>query len=412
MRSTTKTAVVAAVSALAACVQLLDPPDRIGADHVVCEDSSCTCEPGYGDCNDDLGDGCESVLDSDPLHCGDCSVRCGSGACEGGACGCSDGTIDCDEDETNGCETDARTDPLHCGACGHDCLGGECVEGLCQPRNLHEASYPNQLAQSANAIFYSEYGSVQRIGKDGTGFQENIIEYELRSPRAMVFEPPDAEHGRLFALTENFLASVDETGHDGVLLGDSPPVLDTYGAELAVLGEWLYIVSNKTDTLVHRVSASDGAVVEELDSTGTGGLARDGGRVAWGHRGDVADSIVAIDATGATSTIYTTPAYDGFSRLALEGDLLFLDSFSGPQAIDLSTGDVVTFVDEDVGGFAVRDGIVYFINPHRSTIEMWQRGMVEPAVLTSGLNNATSNLLVDDEALYFGTEDGVFKLAR
>jgi hypothetical protein len=43
------------------------------------------CAPGFGDCNAELADGCETNLAADPANCGSCGVVC-AGACDGGFC--------------------------------------------------------------------------------------------------------------------------------------------------------------------------------------------------------------------------------------------------------------------------------------------------------------------------------------
>lgn len=47
------------------------------------------------------------------------------GACEPGLGDCSD--------DVDGCETDLRATPEHCGGCDHDCQGRLCLDGFCEP---------------------------------------------------------------------------------------------------------------------------------------------------------------------------------------------------------------------------------------------------------------------------------------
>lgn len=112
-----------------------------------CSSRSCeieSCDDGYADCNDDPGDGCETSLDS-PMHCGSCDHACptsevGSGssyACVQGECeliGCEVGWGDCDNDPENGCETDLFNSFNNCGSCRRRCWSinaDRCVEGFC-----------------------------------------------------------------------------------------------------------------------------------------------------------------------------------------------------------------------------------------------------------------------------------------
>ncbi|NMB74800.1 MAG: hypothetical protein GYA21_06680 [Myxococcales bacterium] len=112
----------------------------------LCQNSACVmgaCEANYGDCNASAADGCEIPLASDPLHCGSCenacsfphaSALCQTGQCRLGTCEALFGN--CDGVATNGCESDLSADPSHCGTCTRVCnlahATSKCVAGACQ----------------------------------------------------------------------------------------------------------------------------------------------------------------------------------------------------------------------------------------------------------------------------------------
>ncbi|MDW8246014.1 MAG: hypothetical protein RMJ84_05520, partial [Sandaracinaceae bacterium] len=110
-----------------------------------CRDGACrieSCMAGYGDCDGDPTNGCETNLMNSIGHCGRCGNRCMGGnatwSCVGGVCSvasCNSGYGDCDRDPSNGCETNLNTSLSHCGMCGNACMGGnatwECVGGVC-----------------------------------------------------------------------------------------------------------------------------------------------------------------------------------------------------------------------------------------------------------------------------------------
>lgn len=106
-----------------------------------CVNSTCTptCLPDYLDCNGSWADSCEVQKTTDPKNCGACGVLCdatnGTATCQKGACSitCKLGYADCTA--APGCETNTTNDALNCGSCGHACNfpGGvsACMLGSC-----------------------------------------------------------------------------------------------------------------------------------------------------------------------------------------------------------------------------------------------------------------------------------------
>jgi len=96
-----------------------------------------TCNMLDDDCDMMVDEG--FILSSDPLNCGMCGNVCsypnGTPLCVFGFCGggtCNAGFGNCDADTTNGCETDVNTDMMNCGRCGMRCSGMRtCVMGTC-----------------------------------------------------------------------------------------------------------------------------------------------------------------------------------------------------------------------------------------------------------------------------------------
>ena len=120
-----------------------------------CKDSQCACKDGYsasldGTCHPagvaTAVPGCDGhpgtklcdtqcvYTDTDPGHCGSCTVRCPAGQnCVSGQC-VSAGGAACNTGQTlcNGQCSDILTNPANCGACGHSCLSGQnCINGQC-----------------------------------------------------------------------------------------------------------------------------------------------------------------------------------------------------------------------------------------------------------------------------------------
>ncbi|MBI5515579.1 MAG: hypothetical protein HY909_17495 [Deltaproteobacteria bacterium] len=123
------------------CGRACMPPNATGA----CVDGACTarCDAGFGDCDRNVTNGCETDTRASASHCGMCGVACPSRpnalpACAAGRCAllCVAGFADCNGDEVDGCEVDTRTAAAHCGGCGRSCAAvpgatATCVGSVC-----------------------------------------------------------------------------------------------------------------------------------------------------------------------------------------------------------------------------------------------------------------------------------------
>src|SRR6185436_13030473 len=109
-----------------------------------CSTGTCalsSCNSGYGDCDGNAANGCETPLDT-TTNCGTCSNACstsnGTAACTSGACtiACTNGFGNCDGAVSNGCETNLNTNVSNCATCGHVCTfasaSATCFGGVCQ----------------------------------------------------------------------------------------------------------------------------------------------------------------------------------------------------------------------------------------------------------------------------------------
>jgi len=105
----------------------------------MCPEGQTLCEGG---CFGDLCFGTCHDLTSDTLNCGACASRCSvdvtnaDEACVYGRCdwSCKAGWGDCNGNRDDGCETNISSDPKNCGGCGIVCdgiAGQACVDGRC-----------------------------------------------------------------------------------------------------------------------------------------------------------------------------------------------------------------------------------------------------------------------------------------
>jgi hypothetical protein len=99
------------------------------------------CNAGFGDCDGNPANGCETSLARSVAHCGRCGNACpsinGTATCAMGACAlaCNAGFGNCDGNPANGCETNLATTASSCGMCGRACAlpnaTAGCASGQC-----------------------------------------------------------------------------------------------------------------------------------------------------------------------------------------------------------------------------------------------------------------------------------------
>ncbi len=120
----------------------------------ICAMAKCTltCNQGFADCNNNPGDGCEAQLAVDKNNCGQCGKACGltanvtSTTCSASACaitGCAAGYADCNGVYADGCEAHLTVDNNNCGQCGKPCINGQmCVNSACSSGCLQNGKSP------------------------------------------------------------------------------------------------------------------------------------------------------------------------------------------------------------------------------------------------------------------------------
>src|SRR5262249_13015416 len=104
-----------------------------------------TCNTGFGNCDGNAANGCESNLQTDVNNCGACGTVCGpvangTAGCATGHCQvatCNTGFRNCHGTAATGCESIPLPDVLTSGACGTVCgpvANGTagCATGHCQ----------------------------------------------------------------------------------------------------------------------------------------------------------------------------------------------------------------------------------------------------------------------------------------
>ena len=109
----------------------------------VCASSMCavgTCSVPYANCNLVFNDGCEINTSSNVQHCGGCNQACppvanGIAACASSNCtigSCIPPYANCNLLYSDGCEVNINTNAAHCGGCNRPCpVGNFCSGGIC-----------------------------------------------------------------------------------------------------------------------------------------------------------------------------------------------------------------------------------------------------------------------------------------
>ncbi|MFH1503290.1 MAG: hypothetical protein ABIE36_01380 [Candidatus Diapherotrites archaeon] len=133
----------------------------------ICQPS---CSSGYGNCDGNNNNGCETYLLNSVSNCGSCGTTCtnahGSTYCVTGNCqpSCSSGYGNCDGNNNNGCETYLLNSVSNCGSCGNVCSSGyTCTNNVCTPPPQTCTGSPTQSCSITNGV-----GSQSRTCNSGT----------------------------------------------------------------------------------------------------------------------------------------------------------------------------------------------------------------------------------------------------
>jgi hypothetical protein len=107
-----------------------------------CTAGACgfTCNAGFGNCDGNAANGCETDLGTTARNCGRCGNVCNlanaTSVCTAGACAvgtCNRNFGNCDGMAANGCERPLAADRANCGACGRACSASAvCFDGSCR----------------------------------------------------------------------------------------------------------------------------------------------------------------------------------------------------------------------------------------------------------------------------------------
>jgi len=141
---------------------------------------TCTltsCNAGWGNCDGNQANGCETSLTT-LSNCGACGRTCdlanASESCASGTCtltSCNAGWGNCDGNATNGCETNLLTSTANCGSCGNNCLSlphvssASCSSGSCSISGCANAyaECDNVVSNGCERLLDDNFGSCPGI---------------------------------------------------------------------------------------------------------------------------------------------------------------------------------------------------------------------------------------------------------
>lgn len=351
------------LTAVGSCDAIVGAGDRKLDPSVVCTSSGCACAVGFGDCDGDPDNGCETDLD-DPDNCGTCGNVCANGECDDLACACDTGFAECDGDPATVCETDVSSDSAHCGGCTRDCGDAACSDGFCQPEQIASAGYVYNFLLVGSEIYYSPSDStgVWHVPVDGGTPQQLDVGNTTKYADLLVYDG-----GSIYwssTLVDMFdkhdiLGTDITTGVTTVLATGETP-----GLRMAVGGGKVYWGNIDIDTnivSIHRAPTTAGGAVESvaelLELKFVNDFAVTPDRVFWNDIGTILYSPHDTISESTFQSVAMAPAYFEPTPTSL----LYTSVPGGLYELPLDGGSAVKLADEDGYGWLTYDtDHVYF----------------------------------------------------
>jgi hypothetical protein len=381
-----------------------------------CAEGACSCNQGFFDCDGLASNGCETDLSS-AGNCGGCKNRCLNGNCIDASCDCKPGFLDCDGLAENGCETSVDDDQDHCGACGHSCLGGSCEGGRCLPVQLFEGTVRDVALVDDEFYFLSDF-SVKKLPKSGAGQPATVCDYFYPDDGFMVSD------GFIFGASyfEGVMSCPLAGGASTTVVTSTSP--DAFFEGFGVGGGWLYwsmFDYQIGQGGVFRAPADGTSGTPQfVDNVDYGAsVSADATHVYWISGGDI--YMLNHELSGAETR--SVAPYYADDILAVDEKNLYLSSYDL-----LGTEEVVHVVPLGAGEPQIMRGLfcgydclvaadaqhLYLANP--------LSGILRRARLTSNGDESEilrfdegftgSRIILDDKAIYWGTNKGLFRLAK
>jgi len=329
---------------------------------------SVVCPAGYGNCDGDPTNGCETDLTSDAAHCGACADACddtnAEPHCSDGVCAvsCDEDFADCNDSADDGCETALASDADHCGWCGHDCGNATCSLGVCSPEVVatDEGSSSNQsrlVFDGTNFYWLTQptMGSCRLLSTEQNGTTLQLHELPLAQcwmdslavdATNVYFSTRDQEIWRVAKAGD--VASVIYTEQDG-----------GYPSLLAVAGGNIFFAVAATGTLKRITTAGTG--LEQVSIPGIDSLVLFNDLVYFSN----IDQVASVDTALANQTmLMAINVNDVSTHIAVDESDVYRITTGGDgplcYAVPPNNGFCVNSGESVATGLALASDAVYF----------------------------------------------------
>jgi len=366
------------------------------------------CGGGFGDCDADPSNGCETPTDENLDHCGACGSVCAAqgaqAVCAAGQCSltCEPGFLDCDEWPGNGCEAALASDGEHCNGCDNDCLGGGCSDGVCGPIPTVLASgldSPFAIALDASSIYVTEYRDGGRILRFPiAGGPEVELATNQARPRAIAVDASSVYWA-------NEAGSVMKAALDGSAVVElAANLAEPYA--LGISDSDAYFTTHTGNEVLSVPLAGGSTTVVAPDQYDPHGIFVDGTNLYW-----TTNETVRSITLGGGAVVPLASGLDEVHQIAASGTYVYFSTESLGEVLRVPIGGgavaVVSSGHQYIEGIAADAGAVYFADSSAGSV---LRVAGDKLSSLASAQDGPSMLALDAAYVYFTNNgDGTIK---